>query len=423
VHSRSGLFVTAMAALLMLAMGTAAIAAQSSPAPIVVTAVQGDVQVTSDGAERPATLGSTIRTPATIHTGHDGFVELRQGATTAAIASDTRVDLPAVTAPDGLIEHIRQPAGNVLYDVAKRTGRKLRIETPYLVAVVKGTRFNVAAQDEDSTISLLEGRLEIWTPDDSDVVQINAGEIATRSRGDTSIRVLGMATGESIRAHNPRRSTQPASQEPARASARHENAPAAVHAEETVGTRTTTTAADAAISDTTVVKAPADDTLTAVTTDTRIDSGVSTDIGGELGTDTRALPTELSVDTTAPAVVDAVVAPLPAVIDEATASLPAIAEPMPAIVEDIVTPVPTVVVDVVEPVPAVVEDVVDPVPTVIKDVVEPAPTVVEDVVEPVPAVIEDVTAAIPDITEEVIAPVKTVTEETVVPVVRELLPR
>ena len=142
--------------------------------------------------------GSTLGTPATIRTGHDGFIELRQGATTAAIAADTRVDLPAVTASDGLIDHIAQPTGNVLYDVAKRPGRKLRIETPYLVAVVKGTRFNIAAQDQNATISLLEGQLEIWTPDESDVIQLNAGEIATRSGEDSSIRVLGMATGGSL---------------------------------------------------------------------------------------------------------------------------------------------------------------------------------------------------------------------------------
>ena len=85
-----------------------------------------------------------------------------------------------------------QHRGNVFYDVAPRDVGKLRVETPLLVAVIKGTQFNVAVQEDSTTISLFEGRLEIRTPDDSDVVQLNAGEIAIRSRADGSIRVVGM---------------------------------------------------------------------------------------------------------------------------------------------------------------------------------------------------------------------------------------
>ena len=187
----------------MLAMGAGPVfSAPGAAEPIVVVAVRGNVNVSSGGAKRPVRPGSVIEPPATIITERDGRLELRQGATTASIAGNTRVELPAQAGADGLIERVKQPRGNVVYDVARRPGRKLRIETPYLVAVVKGTRFNVAAQYESTTVSLFEGRLEIWTPDDSDVVQLNAGEIATRSRSDGRIRVLRMDTGDSIRARN-----------------------------------------------------------------------------------------------------------------------------------------------------------------------------------------------------------------------------
>jgi len=191
-----------MTALLMLVLGASALAAAPGPEPIVVVAVDGDVSISTNGAARTVQPGTVIAPPVTILTGGDGHVELRQGATTVSIASDTRVELPATASADGLIERVSQPRGNVVYEVARRPGRKLRIETPYLVAVIKGTRFNVSAQDENATVSLFEGRLEIWTPDDSDVVQLNAGEIATRGRGDDRIRVLGMDTGDAIRVRN-----------------------------------------------------------------------------------------------------------------------------------------------------------------------------------------------------------------------------
>lgn len=191
-----------MTALLMLVLSANALAAAPGPEPIVVVAVRGDVSISTSRAARTVQPGTVIAPPVTILTGGDGHVELRQGATTVSIASDTRVELPATASADGLIERVSQPRGNVVYDVARRPGRKLRIETPYLVAVIKGTRFNVSAQDEGATVSLFEGRLEIWTPDDSDVVQLNAGEIATRGREDVRIRVLGMDTGDAIRVRN-----------------------------------------------------------------------------------------------------------------------------------------------------------------------------------------------------------------------------
>jgi hypothetical protein len=181
--------------------GTCA-AAPPADEGIYVTSVAGDVRVTMDGRAREVKPGSVIKPPATIRTGRDGAVELRQGGTRASVASDTQVEIPALPLRGKFVEHIVQPRGNVFYDVAPRERNKLRVETPYLVAVIKGTQFNVASHPDSATVSLFEGRLEIWTPDGSDVVQLNAGEIATRSRGDARIRVLLMATGEALRASN-----------------------------------------------------------------------------------------------------------------------------------------------------------------------------------------------------------------------------
>jgi hypothetical protein len=160
---------------------------------IVVTSIKGEVVLTVQGAARTLKAGGVLDTPSTIRTGHDGAIELKQGATRVSVGPDSLLEFPAQEKRGGAIDRIVQPRGNAFYSIGKRTGgNRLRVETPYLVGVIKGTQFNVAAQDDSTTISLFEGRLEVHATDESDVVDLNAGEIATRKRGARSISVMKM---------------------------------------------------------------------------------------------------------------------------------------------------------------------------------------------------------------------------------------
>ena len=163
---------------------------------IVVASSKGEVHITMNGAERKVRAGGALELPATVRTGRDGSVELRQGATTVSIGPETLLEFPALEKRGAPVDRIVQPRGNAFYDIGKREGRKLRVETPYLVGVIKGTQFNVAAQEGSTTISLFEGRLEVRAADDSDVVDLKAGEIASLKRGDKSISVLKMDAGK-----------------------------------------------------------------------------------------------------------------------------------------------------------------------------------------------------------------------------------
>src|ERR1044071_3698397 len=125
--------------------------------------------------------------PARIVTGDDGTIGLEQAKTTIAVAPNSDVEIPAEAVDGQLIARLVQHRGNVFYDVAHRDVGKLRVETPFLVAVIKGTQFNVAVQEDSTTISLFQGQLEIRSPESDAVVLLNAGEIATRSLTDRSI--------------------------------------------------------------------------------------------------------------------------------------------------------------------------------------------------------------------------------------------
>ena len=180
----------ALAFALALVIGSGS-ATAASATDVVVVSVKGDAQVTMRGTTRAVRAGGIVELPASVRTGADGAIELQQGPTTVSVAANTQIEIPAAGLGEP-IDRVIQPQGNAFYNVGKRLGKKLRVETPYLVAVIKGTQFNVAVQGDGTTVSLFEGQLEVRAPDDSDVVSINAGEIAIRHATDKTIRVLSM---------------------------------------------------------------------------------------------------------------------------------------------------------------------------------------------------------------------------------------
>jgi len=167
----------------------------SAEADIQIVTVKGDVRITVAGQESPAKAGGTLALPSTVNTGRDGSTDLRQGDTTIGVGPNTRLDFPASATPEGPVDRIVQPLGNAFYNVGPRGNRRLRVETPYLVAVIKGTQFSVTVEPDGGTISLHEGSLEILAPGGDASVMLNAGEMATRHRGDEAIRVIPMREG------------------------------------------------------------------------------------------------------------------------------------------------------------------------------------------------------------------------------------
>jgi hypothetical protein len=178
-------------------------ATTASRGEIVVVTVHGTVSATMAGMTVPLSAGAILQLPATVRTGADGAVELRQGPSTFAAAGNTELEIPQSAAQDGLVERIIQIRGNAFYSIGKRTGTRLRVEAPYLVAVIKGTQFNVAAQQDSTTIALFEGHLEVRASDDSDVVDLDAGEVAIRRRNDVSISVLRLNAARGNTRRNP----------------------------------------------------------------------------------------------------------------------------------------------------------------------------------------------------------------------------
>jgi hypothetical protein len=186
-----------VAVLLCVATGVTHAAGETD---IVVMHLSGSVAVTRDGQRVDVRTGGRLVLPVAIRTGADGALELRQSRTTVTISANSTLNIPATGLASGKIDRIEQSTGSVFYRVEKRETQKLRVETPYVVAVIKGTQFNVVSQQDSSTVALFEGLLQIAAADGTDIVALNAGEIAVRYGSESRIRVLNMSTGQTLRA-------------------------------------------------------------------------------------------------------------------------------------------------------------------------------------------------------------------------------
>jgi hypothetical protein len=160
--------------------------------PILVTDRAGEVDVKVRGKEQRVSIGAELGLPSRVVTGDDGTIALRQSKTAISIAPLSDVEIPEAARDGQLIARLIQHRGNVFYDVEPREPEKLRVDTPYLVAIVKGTQFDISAQADSTTIALFEGVLEVRDPEGNYVIELNAGEIAIRARGEIGIRVLSM---------------------------------------------------------------------------------------------------------------------------------------------------------------------------------------------------------------------------------------
>jgi hypothetical protein len=140
----------------------------------------------------------SLTLPAVVSTGDDGSISLRQDETTVSVASNTALEFYADAESGSLLQRVVQNQGSAFYDVAPRSSSKLRVETPYLVAVIKGTEFDVTIADETTSVALFEGQLQIEALDIAEVVQLVAGQIARRHKNDPHITVLNMEDGEPV---------------------------------------------------------------------------------------------------------------------------------------------------------------------------------------------------------------------------------
>ena len=191
-----------------LILGTAAGASAADDGVWSVGKATGEVWVATSGAQQVSLNQQEALKPGdTIRTGRNGRVLLVRGEETILISPNSVVGLPAET-KEGLSTTIIQQAGSILLEVEKRNVKHFEVETPYLAAVVKGTKFSVTVNAGSTRVGVLRGQVEVSDFKTGQIAQVMPGQAATAfEHGKPGLSLSGAGTFNPIEHGKPRAST------------------------------------------------------------------------------------------------------------------------------------------------------------------------------------------------------------------------
>ena len=135
----------------------------------VVVAAAGEATWRPQGGGRwqPIAVGRVLPAPSEIETGPTGGITLVLGGDRLVVASNSRLILMARAR--GEDQRLRQERGRLRVDIERRPGRAVEVRTPLLSLGIKGTSFEVAVDQWQSSILVLEGQVTVSTPNGAPV--------------------------------------------------------------------------------------------------------------------------------------------------------------------------------------------------------------------------------------------------------------
>ncbi|WP_196260766.1 FecR family protein [Pelagibacterium limicola] len=153
--------------------------------------LRGPVHIVVDGAWVPIARGDTVHSGTIVRTGPSGTVEFRHGSNKVSLSPDTQVKF--IDWSDRGQTWVQQWFGEVEVDVEARDVTHFAVQTPMMVAVVKGTRFRVSNSDNESAVSVIRGAVAVQDTVHGHHVDLGAGQSV--SGGSHSVMaVSGMGT-------------------------------------------------------------------------------------------------------------------------------------------------------------------------------------------------------------------------------------
>ena len=132
----------------------------------VVTKASGNVQYRMGGKAptewQALQAGAVLGAAAEVRTGSDSRALLTHRGTTLTVSPESALKLPGADRPNG-VYRVFQSLGTLLYKIKERAAgmAAFEVETPYLVAVVKGTVFTVNASNAGAAVHLTEGVVDV----------------------------------------------------------------------------------------------------------------------------------------------------------------------------------------------------------------------------------------------------------------------
>jgi hypothetical protein len=154
-----------------------------------VTRLRGDVLQLVDGSWQPLTRGGVVPDDRVLRTMPNGRLSLVRGEETIELGPNTQIRIfdehgnkPFTT--------VHQHFGTVSIEAEVQNVQHFAVETAYLAAVVKGTRFTVRAGKSGSDVSVERGHVAVEDSIDHSTTLIAAGQQAKVRKG-ASMKVSG----------------------------------------------------------------------------------------------------------------------------------------------------------------------------------------------------------------------------------------
>ena len=147
----------------------------------VVTKVRGTVELQAAGRWVALLRGASVEDRQSVRTGPDGRAELARGAETIGLDPGTEIRLQEGA---GKLTSLIQSSGLVMVDVERRNVQHFSVQTPFLAAVVKGTRFQVSVGRNAARVQVERGIVQVQDTANDLVVDVKHGQQAEVSQSD-----------------------------------------------------------------------------------------------------------------------------------------------------------------------------------------------------------------------------------------------
>jgi len=200
------LFIAFMAVLVVLGPTRAV-----SNADWMVLAASGDAEW-RESAGTGAWLGlqTNGRLPdgAELRTGSSGTAVVARGLDRIEIRPGTSLVVAARGSTNAALE-IDQTSGSATYTVEKRPAGTFSVHTPYVVAVVKGTKFDVDVTAQETGVSVAEGRVGVSDRRSGASVDVTPGQRARSSSAAAGIAVEATSSSSAVPGAAPNPNAKP----------------------------------------------------------------------------------------------------------------------------------------------------------------------------------------------------------------------
>lgn len=127
-----------------------------------------------------------------IRTAGNGHVVLQRDAETITLSPNTQIQI--FDAEGRRYTTVQQQSGAITVEAEVQNVEHFAVQTQFMAAVVKGTRFTVTVDDDGGEVKVQRGRVAVEDRSDRSHVTVGAGQSAAVKRGkgeDTELTVAG----------------------------------------------------------------------------------------------------------------------------------------------------------------------------------------------------------------------------------------